>query len=233
MLLDAVGRDDEERSGVTGFDDRLGSEAFDCTTTDDALDFTGVAVPLSFDDLAREEDAFEVEDRKVVIFEFFRCVNGYDVVQRPNQVANPSYGQLRHIGSLPNSRRSAQLPSPGPARVLTPDAGQPIPKGFGDRSALGLSHRLGQGLGQSFGFRVSHVTHHFRCTHTRGYTSSRCRQPAASPCPERAAGGTYRRPGNVRRDHHGRLAASTLTECPVSETFRWRTRLEKMLDEDR
>lgn len=76
-------------------------------TTDDALDFTGAAIPLSFDDLAREEDAFEVEDREVVIFKFFRCVNRYDVVQRAHQVANPSDGQLRHLGILPNGLWSA------------------------------------------------------------------------------------------------------------------------------
>ena len=94
--LDEIGGDDKERTGGPDFDDRFGFDAGERLTADDTFDFAGLAVPLSFGNLAREDDAFEVEDREVVIFKFFSSVNGYDIVQRTNKVANPCDGELRH-----------------------------------------------------------------------------------------------------------------------------------------
>lgn len=82
--------------------------AFDGATTDDRLDLARVAVALSFGDLAGEEDAFEVKDREVVIFECFGGMDGYDIVQRSNELANASGGQLRHIGILADLAEGAQ-----------------------------------------------------------------------------------------------------------------------------
>ena len=79
--LDEIHRDDDEGSVVAELDDRLGFNAVDRMATDDRLNFTGVRLALSFDDLAGEEDVFEVKDREIVIFELFGGVNGHGVVQ--------------------------------------------------------------------------------------------------------------------------------------------------------
>ena len=86
--LDTVDRDDEERAGVTKLDDCLGFETFERTAADDELGFACFSVALSFNDLAREEDAFEVEYREVVIVQFFGSVERYGVIQRSNACAD-------------------------------------------------------------------------------------------------------------------------------------------------
>ena len=93
--LDEIAGDDKERTGGPNFDDRFGFDAGERATADDTFDFAG-AVPLPLGNLAREDDAFEVEDREVVIFKFFSSVNGYYIVQRTNKVANPCDGLLWH-----------------------------------------------------------------------------------------------------------------------------------------
>ena len=52
---------------MTKLDDRFGFEPFEGSTTNDSLDFPRAAISLPFNDLAREEDTFEVEDREIVI----------------------------------------------------------------------------------------------------------------------------------------------------------------------
>ena len=48
-------------------DDRLGFEAVERSATNDGFGFPRAAISLPFDDLSREKDTFEVEDREVVI----------------------------------------------------------------------------------------------------------------------------------------------------------------------
>ncbi|MEO8627174.1 MAG: hypothetical protein ABI612_03620 [Betaproteobacteria bacterium] len=71
--MDDVDRDDVERARVADFDDIRFTPA-ECPQTDDVFDFAGFGVSLSFDNLAREDDVFEVNDREVVIFELFGSV---------------------------------------------------------------------------------------------------------------------------------------------------------------
>jgi hypothetical protein len=52
-------------------------------------------------------DVFEIEDREIVIFKFFGCVKGYDVVQGPNEFANPSDRRSPHTQILPAQRERA------------------------------------------------------------------------------------------------------------------------------
>ena len=51
---------------------------------DDGFDLRGVAVFLPLSDVPVEDDAFEIEDRELVIFRFFRCMDGNHVVQGTN-----------------------------------------------------------------------------------------------------------------------------------------------------
>jgi hypothetical protein len=55
------------------------------------------AVTLPLDDFAREDDAFEVEDREIVIVKFLRSVNGDDVVQGTNEVSKLVDGWMLHV----------------------------------------------------------------------------------------------------------------------------------------
>ena len=70
--LDAVDRDDIECARGTDFDDRLGLAAIEGIASDDDFDFACFAIPLTRDDASSEEDAFEIEDREVFIFQA-RC----------------------------------------------------------------------------------------------------------------------------------------------------------------
>ena len=97
---DKVDGDDEERPFGTELDDRFSFPAVERTPPDDALDFASRGVSLPLDNVAREDNVFEVEDREVVIFKFFSSVNGYDVAQGTNQVANPCNGLLWHTPIL-------------------------------------------------------------------------------------------------------------------------------------
>ena len=86
--LDTIDRDDKERSAGAELDDRFGFNAFKRYTADDELDFTRFSVALARNDVAREDDVFEVKDREVVIVKFFRSVERYGVGQRANTVSN-------------------------------------------------------------------------------------------------------------------------------------------------
>jgi len=106
--LDEVDRDDDEPANRTELDDCFGFAAGDRAAAEVALDFARVMVSLPFDDLSGEENAFEVEDREVVIFQLFCGVNGYDILQGTNELANPGEGQLRHTLILLDGHPSAQ-----------------------------------------------------------------------------------------------------------------------------
>ena len=49
-------------------DDRFSFEATECSATNNGFSLPRAAISLPFDDLSREEDTFEVEDREIVIF---------------------------------------------------------------------------------------------------------------------------------------------------------------------
>ena len=75
-MLDDTDGDDEELARVANFGDDLGGSTVEGATLDDVLRFAGAAVALVLDNLAREDDAFEVKDGEVVIFKFVRSVGG-------------------------------------------------------------------------------------------------------------------------------------------------------------
>ena len=62
-------------------EDRFSFEPIERSATDDGLGLPRAAISLPFDDLSREEDTFEVEDRGIIIFWLFGGVNGNDIVQ--------------------------------------------------------------------------------------------------------------------------------------------------------
>lgn len=72
--LGKVDGDDEESANLAEFDDRFRCAAVDRVTTDNELDLTRFPVALALDDLAREDDGFEIKDREVVIVKFFRSM---------------------------------------------------------------------------------------------------------------------------------------------------------------
>ena len=96
MPLDNVDGDDEEPTRVADFGDDFSGGAIEGSTLDDVLRFAGDAIALALDDLAGEDDAFEIKDREVVIFEFIRCVSGNDVAERSDQLAKVGDGHLGH-----------------------------------------------------------------------------------------------------------------------------------------
>lgn len=70
----AVRGDDDEFAGEPDLDDDFGGGAVECDAGNDALDFVALRVALVLDDLAREDDVFEIEDREVVIFKLIGSV---------------------------------------------------------------------------------------------------------------------------------------------------------------
>ena len=63
-----------------------------------------LAIPLALDDAASEDDVFEIEDREIFIFQFFGGVEGYDIVQRANQVAYSGDRESWHTGNSTGAR---------------------------------------------------------------------------------------------------------------------------------
>ena len=63
-------------------------------------------------------DIFEIEDREIVIFKFFGCVKGYDVVQGPNEFANPSDRRSPHTPILLFGQVMRSGPGRGPFDTL-------------------------------------------------------------------------------------------------------------------
>jgi hypothetical protein len=86
--LDEIDRDDDERSAWSDLDEGLAFVAGERGSADERLDFPRLAIALAPGDFAREDDVFEVEDGEIVIVKLFRGMQGNDVVQRPNAVAN-------------------------------------------------------------------------------------------------------------------------------------------------
>ena len=66
-----VDSDDDELAGEADLDDCFGDRPVERDTGDDTFDFAGSRVALPLGDLPCEDDVFEIEDREVVIFEFF------------------------------------------------------------------------------------------------------------------------------------------------------------------
>ena len=95
-LLDDIDGDDEESTRLANLCDDFSGSAVKGPALDDVLRFAGAAIALPLDDLAREDDVFEVKDREVVIFKFFRSVGGYNVTERPDQLAKVGDGHLGH-----------------------------------------------------------------------------------------------------------------------------------------
>lgn len=69
--LDEVDRDDIENAREADFDDCFGLTVVERLASDDDFGFVGLPVFPAFDDFACEDDIFEIEDREVVIFQFF------------------------------------------------------------------------------------------------------------------------------------------------------------------
>lgn len=73
----SIDREDVELARRTDFGDAGGDLAIDRSSLDDVFGFAGRAVTLPLDNLPGEENSFEIEDREIVIFEFFRCMERY------------------------------------------------------------------------------------------------------------------------------------------------------------
>lgn len=81
-MLDDIDCDDEELAREADFGDDLGGCSVEAATLDEVLRFAGTAIALSLDDLAREDDVFEIKDRELVIFKFVRSVGGDGIAER-------------------------------------------------------------------------------------------------------------------------------------------------------
>jgi len=79
--LRKVDRDNEELSARPDFDDCFSLRVVEGVPSDDIFDLAALPVALMLDDLAREDDTFEVEDREAVMVEFLCGMKGYDIVQ--------------------------------------------------------------------------------------------------------------------------------------------------------
>jgi len=69
--LDEVNRDDVECAREAKLDDDFGRAPVKAVPSDEDFGFARLAIPLALDDAASEDDVFEIEDREVVIFQFF------------------------------------------------------------------------------------------------------------------------------------------------------------------
>lgn len=63
--------DDDELAGCVDFDDGLRRDTFEGGSVDKVLELPGLRVSLALDDSTGKDDAFEIEDREVVIVKFF------------------------------------------------------------------------------------------------------------------------------------------------------------------
>ena len=72
--LDEVNRDDVERAREANLDDDFGRTPIKAVPLDEDFGFACLAIPLALDGAASEDDVFEIEDREVVIFQFFSGV---------------------------------------------------------------------------------------------------------------------------------------------------------------
>ena len=81
---------------MANFRDDFGGAAVEGVALDDVLRFAGDAITLTFCDLSREDDVFEVKDREAVIFKLIRSVGGYDVAERSDQLPKVGNGHQCH-----------------------------------------------------------------------------------------------------------------------------------------
>jgi hypothetical protein len=95
-MLEDIDRDDEELPGVADFGNNVGCRSVKAAPLDNELRFAGLAITLAFNDLAREDNVFEVKDAELVIFEFVCCVVGNDIAERANQLAEAGDRHLGH-----------------------------------------------------------------------------------------------------------------------------------------
>ena len=109
---DDIDGDEYESAHEADLDDSFRFAAIGRLAIDDVLTFLGLEVTLPLDDLTREDDTFEINDREVVIFKFFSCVNGNYVVLGSDQGSEVGDG-VSHAPSLPQTS------------LLTPPAFQP------------------------------------------------------------------------------------------------------------
>ncbi len=66
----------------------------------DTLNLTALAVALALNDLPREDDVFEIENREVVIFKFFGGMDRNDIVERANKIADLADDRFCHSQML-------------------------------------------------------------------------------------------------------------------------------------
>jgi hypothetical protein len=78
-LLDPRSDEDKVPPG-TNLDDATGSFAFERPTLDDVLSLPCCRVALPVDDVAREDDVFDVEDADFIIVQLIGCVKGDKVL---------------------------------------------------------------------------------------------------------------------------------------------------------
>ncbi len=81
---------------MPNFDDDLSGCSIKGSALDDVLRFAGAAITLALDDLAREDDVFEIKDGEVVIFKFVRGMGGDGIAERSDQLAKVGDGHLGH-----------------------------------------------------------------------------------------------------------------------------------------
>ena len=86
--LGEVDGDDNELASGSELDDRFSRRSGEGNSGNDAFNFPGFSVALAFDDLAGEDDVFEVEDREVVIVKFLHSMHGDHVAQGANEVSS-------------------------------------------------------------------------------------------------------------------------------------------------
>ncbi len=70
-----VSSNDDELAGEADFDDGFSRFSVKRNATDDELDFAGLRVALALEDVAGEDDVFEIEDGEVFIFKLFGCMS--------------------------------------------------------------------------------------------------------------------------------------------------------------
>lgn len=101
-----IDSDDEREPGDDGFDDDTRRGVRESVTSDDVFVFERMAVTLCFDEFSREDDAFEVEDRKVVIVQLLGGMRRDQVLAVSDQVAKTAQSSGRNA-------RCILLPGPG------------------------------------------------------------------------------------------------------------------------
>ena len=82
----AIDRDNEEPACRADLDDGFGRAPNEGCAVDDVFDFARLAIALPFADFPCEEDAIEVEDREVVIFQLIRRMQGNRILEITHQL---------------------------------------------------------------------------------------------------------------------------------------------------